>query len=87
MSDKSQSRFIAVVHMWFVYSEGFIVYDLESTTAKQADAEVAMLYREHNTRFKNAAVRLIEIKSGESVVRDSGRRLTLWERFTGWCKS
>jgi len=79
------TRFIAVVHNWFVHSEGFHVEELESTTRKQAEAEAAVLYRRHNRDFSKAEVKLIELQKGEHLPRRRvpGEKLTIWERLVG----
>lgn len=75
----NRPRFIAVVHTWFISSNGFHVYELKSRTAEEADIQAALLYRKHNEPMSHAAVKVIEIKHNETI----GRRLTWWERLTG----
>lgn len=77
-------RFIAVVHSWFVYSDGFLVVELEATNRKQADSEAALLYRKHNREFSKADVEVIELRQGEQLRKKiPGERLTMWERIVG----
>lgn len=78
----NKSRFICVVHSWFIESRGWIVVELDTTDRKQAEFEAAMLYLQHNKTFSQASVKVIEIKSGERLP-ELPRTLTIWERITG----
>ena len=79
------TRFLAVVHNWFVHSRGFKVVELDATSRKEADAEAAVLYRRHNRDFSHAEVTVIELQSGEHLPRQKkpGEKLTTWERIVG----
>ncbi len=79
------SRFLAIVHSWFVHSNGFHVEELDATNRKQADAEAALLYRRHNRPFSHAEVKVIELQTGEHLPRKKkpGEKLTIWERLVG----
>ncbi len=79
------TRFLAVVHNWFVHSEGFEVVELEATDWKQARGEAALLYRQHNRNFSHAEVKIIELQKGEHLPRRKkpGEKLTIWERIVG----
>ncbi len=79
------TRFLAVVHNWFVHSEGWHVEELAATNQTDAEAEAAVLYRRDNRQFSHADVKLIELQAGEHLPRRKalGERLTIWERITG----
>lgn len=85
MDEVKQTRFIAVVHKWFVVCKGWHVEYLKATNRQEANIEAAVLYRRHNSNFTNAEVMVIELQSGEHLIRNRppGQSLTLWERITG----
>lgn len=73
-------RFIAVIHSWFMDSEGFEVHELEATYADSAELEARRLTQIGQSNFKRRAFQLIEISSNERI---SPRKLTWRERLTG----
>lgn len=90
MSTETTSRFIAVVHRWFVSSKGFVVKELSATNKQEADAEAALLFRAHQSDFTKADVCLVELRTGEKLPlppqprkRVAGDKLTWRERITG----
>lgn len=76
-----EPRFLIVVHCWFVHSLGFSVEEFVGTKA-EAQARADRVFAEANEPFENAAVRLIELQSGERLP-EPPRKLTWWERITG----
>lgn len=79
------TRFLAVLHFWFVNSMGFRVVELKAKDWESAQEEAdAMAFRESGD-FKFADVKVIELKEGEHLPRPrkAGERLTLRERITG----
>lgn len=78
------SRFIAVVHRWHVYSNGFIVEEIEANSEDDARDKADALAHRYNTPFNSSAVHLLHI--GDQVVIEP-RRLTVWERISGRIKA
>ena len=85
VENKSSTRFIAVVHRWFVHSKGFRVVRLKSTNLKDATDEAALIDYRSSGDFCSSAVRLIKLEAGERLARKPipGERLTIRERITG----
>lgn len=79
------TRFLAVVHNWFVHSDGWHVEELGCENREDAEAEAAKLYRRHNRDFSHAEVKVIELQKGEHLPRRKvpGQKLTIWERLVG----
>lgn len=79
------TRFLAVVHTWFVSSKGFRVIELKATDWNEAQDEADMIAFREGGNFRHAAVQVIELETGEHLPRPrkAGDRLTLWERITG----
>lgn len=73
------SRFIAVIHGWFVSSNGFDVHELKAENKEDAYSEAAVLCHRRSSTFDKTAVTVIEILSSERL----HRKLTLRERLTG----
>lgn len=73
------SRFIAVVHGWYVYSNGFNVHQLESTTLEEAQKEACWLKNQREADFDKCASVVVELDDREHLPR----RLTWRERLTG----
>jgi hypothetical protein len=79
------TRFLAVVHNWFVHSEGWHVEELAATTRPEAEKEAAVLFRQHNRPFSKADVKVVELQTGEHLPQQKvpGEKLTIWERIVG----
>lgn len=73
------SRFIAVIHGWFVDSNGFDVVELKSSDKDSAYKEAIVLKHNRNSTFDKCAFALVEIQDSEIL----NRKLTLRERITG----
>jgi len=73
------SRFIAVIHGWHVYSNGFNVHELEAETLEDAKKEACWLKSQREDDFDKCAYVLVEIDDREHLPR----RLTWSERLTG----
>lgn len=73
------SRFIAVIHGWFVSSNGFDVHELKAETKEDANNEAAALCHRRSSTFDKTAVTVIEIHPSERL----HRKLKLRERLTG----
>ncbi len=74
------SRFICVMHRWFVDSEGFQIDFLKAKNSHDARNEADALTYQRDHTFSKAASFVIEIGDTEGVV---SRNLTWRERFTG----
>lgn len=74
------ARYVAVIHHWFIDSNGFTVKPFSADTRKAADDYGRELKELYNTPFNKSAVQLIHI--GDKVLL-SPRKLTLWERISG----
>lgn len=72
-------RFIAVVHGWFVDSNGFEVHELKSTDLDAARDEAVILTHKRASTFDKCACVVVEIAENEMLKR----KLTLRERLTG----
>ncbi len=79
------TRFLAVVHCWFVSSKGFRVIELKAKDWNDAQEEADMIAFREGGDFRHAAVTVIELEKGEHQPRPrkAGERLTIWERITG----
>lgn len=73
------ARYIAVIHGWFVTSNGFTVRELDATSRDQAEKEAAQLRYNRENAFDKCAHLVIEIEDAETLPR----KLTLRERLTG----
>ena len=73
------SRFIAVVHGWHVYSNGFNVHELKSSTLDEARKEACWLKGQREADFDRCAYTVVQIDDSEHLPR----RLTWRERFSG----
>lgn len=76
------SRYIAVVHSWFVYSKGFETKTLEAKSDRLASIEAKAFASDLRREFADTAV--IVIKVGKEEVVLTPRRLSWKERLTGW---
>lgn len=75
-------RFIAVVHGWFVSSNGFDVHELKAANKCEAFNEAVLLNHKRNSTFDNSAFVIVEIEDTERM--KGSRKLTWRERITGW---
>ncbi|TPG76346.1 hypothetical protein [Pseudomonas arsenicoxydans] len=73
------SRFIAVIHGWHVYSNGFSIHELEASIAEEAKKEASWLKSLREDDFDKCAYTVIEIENTEHL----SRRLTWRERING----
>lgn len=75
------AEFVAVIHGWFMDSNGFSVERIDAETEGDARAAAeAMAHRSAST-FNRTAVQLLVL--GEKTLL-APRRLTWKERLTGW---
>lgn len=75
------AEFVAVVHSWFMDSNGFTIERIDAASEQEARAVAeAMAYRSAST-FNRTAVQLLTL--GDKTLL-APRRLTWKERFTGW---
>lgn len=72
-------RYIAVVHGWFIDSNGFDVHELNSITLESARDEAVLLKHKRASTFDECACVVVEIAEHERL----SRKLTLRERLTG----
>ena len=72
-------RYIAVVHGWFVDSNGFDIHELKSTDFDAASDEAVLLKHKRASTFDKCACVVVEIAEHERL----SRKLTLRERLTG----
>lgn len=79
-------KFILVVHEWWIDSLGFKVTPLDCKTKEDAFVEGLMVQHKilSDRRFRKVDFTIIELESGLVVARSIRRRLTLWERLTGY---
>lgn len=73
------ARYIAVLHGWFVNSNGFDVHELKSTDLETAYDEAVLLKHKRESTFDKCAFTVVEIADNEKLPR----KLTLRERLTG----
>jgi hypothetical protein len=73
------SRFIAVIHGWHVYSNGFDVHELEATSQDEARKEACWLNDRREAPFDKCSYVVVEIDDTEHLPR----RLSWRERITG----
>lgn len=73
------ARYIAVIHGWFVSSNGFNVHELEAEDKDSANNEAVILMHSQQNTFNHCAYTIIEINERESLPR----KLNLRERLTG----
>lgn len=73
------ARYIAVLHGWFVNSNGFDVHELKSTDREMAYDEAVLLKHKRESTFNKCAFTVVEIADNERLPR----KLTLRERLTG----
>lgn len=83
---RTDPKFILVVHEWWIDSLGFKVTPLDCKTKEDAFVEGLMVQHKilSDRRFRKADFTIIELESGLVVARSIRRRLTLWERLTGY---
>lgn len=74
------TRYIAVVHHWFVSSNGFTIQEFSAADDDAAQQHADALAHRMDTTFSKTAVQLVKI--GDAVML-SPRRLSWRERFTG----
>lgn len=74
-------RFIAVVHGWFISSNGFNVHALKATDKAEAHKEATLLSHQRDSTFDKCAFVVIEIDEIERL--KGSRKLTWRERLTG----
>ncbi|HEG1927347.1 hypothetical protein [Enterobacter kobei] len=75
------ARFIAVIHGWFVSSNGFNIVELSATEREEAEKEAAFLCHRRAATFDKCAGVVIEI--GEAEILKAPRKLTIRERLMG----
>ena len=73
-----KSRFIAVVHKWFVTSKGAEVVKLEAATKADADREAAVLLQAATGQFCHAEVTVIELETGERLPESRAAVRPMW---------
>ena len=73
------ARYIAVIHGWFVNSNGFDVRELGATDLESAHNEAVLLKYQREDTFDKCAFTVVEIADHERL----SRKLTLRERLTG----
>lgn len=72
-------RYIAVIHGWFVDSNGFDIHELNSSNREDAYNEAVLLKHARERTFDKCALTVVEITDNEKL----SRKLTLRERLTG----
>jgi hypothetical protein len=73
------SRFIAIIHGWHVYSNGFNVHQIDALSLTEAEKEACWLKEQREGDFDRCAYAVVEIDDREHLPR----RLTWRERLTG----
>jgi len=75
-------RYIIVSHSWFIDSNGFETKQIEAADDREAK-DKAILFREARNRpFNHTETFVLKIGPHEELYQP--RRLTLWERISGW---
>lgn len=77
--DVAEKKFIAVVHNWFIHSDGWHIQELNAKNEQDAETEAVNLCQKYNQKFSHAGVKVIELQTGEHLPR----KLTLKERILG----
>lgn len=67
--EEKPGRFIAIMHRWFIGSDGFRIVELSCNTWEEAHKEAALIHVQHDSIFKHAAVTLVEIGLDEHLIR------------------
>lgn len=73
------ARYIAVIHGWFVSSNGFSTHELKAEDEDSAHREAIVLMHSRMNTFNHCAYEVIEISQRECLPR----RLSWRERLTG----
>lgn len=75
--------YIAVMHHWFICSEGFTEKAFEAANRHEADKIAALLCHERRRDFRDVAVHLIDIGEVEKRFTVVSLKLSWWERISG----
>ena len=73
-------KYIAVIHSWFMVSQGFEVHEIGADNQHDADKEASLLADNERDTFKHRAFVAIEIGTNEVI---KPRKLNFKERVTG----
>lgn len=74
------TRYIAIIHSWFIDSKGFNIIELNATDEKQADIEACAIAHKRNSDFNKTACFVLPVNNMEVI---TPRKLTWRERITG----
>lgn len=71
-------KYLIILHMWFVDSKGFELYESDAQTFKQAEEEAKALSYDRGATFNKCAYKIIQLTNKERL-----RKLTWKERILG----
>ena len=77
------SKFVIVLHKWFVDSNGFKVKEMESDNRKEVEREAKIWTHDNNYGMNHADYHIIELHKDETLKKPKGAKLSWKERILG----
>jgi hypothetical protein len=77
-------RYVVVSHSWFIDSNGFATKTIDAKDDKSAKEHATLIRDAADSTFNRTATIVLKIGPKEELYQP--RRLTLWERLTGYAR-